>query len=90
MDNLTEGEVVFRNQVAISLYTGNIEIHHLPPKVVEMPNYYVNKNPQPSGEHEVHDKYNNRSGPKKPDSFFRVFKCTVAWGYAALGSGFRL
>ena len=25
-----------------------------------------------------------RSGPKKLDSFFRVFKCTVASGYAAL------
>ena len=31
-----------------------------------------------------------RSGPKKLDSFFRVFKCTVASVYAALGSGFRL
>ena len=32
----------------------------------------------------------NRSGPKKLDSFFRVFKCTVASGYAALTSDFRL
>ena len=30
----------------------------------------------------------DRSGPQKLDSFFRVFKCTVASGYAALGSGF--
>ena len=32
----------------------------------------------------------DRSGPKKLDSFFRVFKCTVASGYAALTSDFRL
>ena len=31
-----------------------------------------------------------RNGPKKLDSFSSVFKCTVASGYAALGSGFRL
>ena len=31
-----------------------------------------------------------RSGPKKLDSFSSVFKCTVASGYAALNSGFRL
>ena len=33
--------------------------------------------------------FNERNGPKKLDSFSNVFKCTVAWGYAALGSGFR-
>ena len=32
----------------------------------------------------------DRSGPKKLDSFSSVFKCTVASGYAALNSGFRL
>ena len=31
-----------------------------------------------------------RNGPKKLDSFSGVFKCTVASGYAALNSGFRL
>ena len=31
-----------------------------------------------------------RNGPKKPDSFFRGFKCTVTPSYAALGSGLRL
>ena len=31
-----------------------------------------------------------RNGPKKLDSFSSVFKCTVASGYAALNSGFRL
>ena len=31
-----------------------------------------------------------RNGPKKLDSFSSVFKCSVASGYAAIGSGFRL
>ena len=43
---------------------------------------------QRAGEPATEDTY--RGGPKKLDSFFRVFKCTVASDHAALGSGFRL
>ena len=44
----------------------------------------ISKEPEKKNLREV------RSGPKKLDSFFRVFKCTVASDHAALGSGFRL